>query len=155
MNEEVESQFPEFEKPVIIRGKLLPWWIKTFCWIFMIMALCAIGTLFFNLFVPNVSLSFYGFESNTAFSGTGIFIISILLLKGYAGWALWFEKPNAISIAKIDAICGVVICIVSMFVVPFTSQNGHFPIRLEILFLILYYRKINQIEYEWDNLESL
>ncbi len=155
MNQQLENQFNEFDKPLIIRRKLLPWWIKTFCWLFMIMAVCAIGTLPFNLFIPHVDLSFYGFESNTAFSVTGIFIITIMLFKGFAAYLLWFEKENAISIGKIDAILGIVICIVSMFAIPFISENSHFNFRLEILLLVPYYLKLNKIEYEWDNQESL
>lgn len=155
MNSELKSHFDEFEKPVIIRRKLLPWWIKTFCWIFMILGVCAISALIGNLFTSNIQLSLYGFSSNYAYSGTGLFIIAIAVFKGFAAYSLWFEKLNAISIGKIDAICGIVICLASMFIHPFTSNDGHFPIRLEILLLIPYYIKLNKIEYEWDNLESL
>lgn len=154
MNEELQSQFDEFDKPEIIRRKLLPWWIKTFCWIFMIMAVCGLGTIVASAFSTNVNLSLYGFETNTAYSLTGIFIILVISLKGFAGYLLWFEKSNAISIAKIDAIVGVVICLISMFALPFT-ENGHFSLRLEILLLIPYYIKISKIEYQWDNLETI
>ncbi|WJS92958.1 hypothetical protein NYQ10_12760 [Flavobacterium johnsoniae] len=153
MNQELESQFDEFDKPKIIRRKLLPWWIKTFCWIFMILAVCGLASLIGNAFTDNVELSLYGFSSNTAYSVIGIFIIAIMTLKGFAAFSLWFEKDNAISIAKIDAIVGVVICVASMFIAP--REDGHFPLRLEILLLIPYYIKINKIEYEWDNQESL
>lgn len=155
MNQELESHFDEFDKPPVIRRKLLPWWIKTFCWIFMILATCAFGAVIMNIFIPNVNISIYGFSSTTVFSGVGIFIIAIMALKGFAAFSLWFEKPNAISIGKLDAIVGVVICIASMFILPFTTDNGHFPLRLEILLLVPYYRKLNSIEYEWDNLETL
>lgn len=156
MNQELESRFDEFDKPVIIRRKLLPWWIKVFCWIFMILAVGAVGALITNLFIPNVNVSLYGFSSNTAYSGTGLFIIAVMLYKGFAAYSLWFEKPNAIIIAKIDAICGIVICVASFFILPLIStENGHFSLRLEILLLIPYFIKINKIEYEWDNLESL
>ncbi|MFD1605829.1 hypothetical protein ACFSJW_04435 [Flavobacterium artemisiae] len=155
MNQELESKFDEFDKPEIVRRKLLPWWIKVFCWIFMILSVFAIGTLITNLFVDNVNLSIYGFSTNNAYSGVGFFIIAIMLLKGFAAFSLWFERPNAIMIAKIDAIVGVAICIASMFILPFTTANGHFSLRLEIILLIPYYLKVNNIEYEWDNLESL
>ncbi|MTH14499.1 hypothetical protein [Flavobacterium sp. LC2016-01] len=155
MSEELQSQFDEFEKTGIIRRKLLPWWIKTFCWIFMILSVCGLGTLIGSAFSNNVHLSLYGFETNTAYSGVGIFLIAVMTFKGYAAYLLWFEKANAISIAKIDAIIGVVICIASMFVLPFTTGDGHIPIRLELLLLIPYFIKINKIEYEWDNLEKI
>ncbi|MDR7370546.1 hypothetical protein [Flavobacterium aquidurense] len=155
MNQELHSQFDEFEKPLIIRRKLLPWWIKTFCWIFMFMGICGIVTIPTSFFSDNVNLMLYGFSSNTALSGTGIFIILIMTFKAFAAYSLWFEKENAIMMGKIDAILGIVICIAAMFVIPFISQNSHFEFRLEILLLIPYYIKLNKIEYEWDNLESI
>lgn len=155
MNQELESHFDEFDKQPIIRRQLLPWWIKTFCWIFMILTFCSICAVIANIFIPNINISLYGFSSDTAFSGTGIFIIAVMLLKGFAAYSLWFEKPNAISIGKMDAVCGVGICIISMFVLPFTAKDGHFSLRIEILLLIPYYMRLNKIEYEWDNLESL
>ncbi|WP_433829651.1 hypothetical protein [Flavobacterium anhuiense] len=155
MEQELKSQFDEFEKSEVIRRKLLPWWIKVFCWIFMIMSLFAIASLITNLFVSNVNLSLYGFSTNTAYSGTGLFIIAIMLLKGFAAYSLWFEKPNAITIAKIDAIVGIAICIASLFILPFSAGKDHFSFRLEILLLIPYYLKVNKIEYEWDNLETI
>ncbi|MCC9064338.1 hypothetical protein [Flavobacterium piscisymbiosum] len=154
MNQELESHFDEFDKAPVIRRKLLPWWIKIFCWFFMILTVCAVGALIMNIFIPTVNIAIYGFSSNTAFSGTGMFIIAIMLLKGFAAYSLWFEKPNAISIGKIDAICGVVICIAAMFALPFMNSNN-FMFRLEILLLIPYYMRLNKIEYEWDNLEIL
>jgi Zn-dependent protease with chaperone function len=155
MDQELKSNFDEFEKSTVIRRKLLPWWIKTFCWIFMILAVCGLASLIGNAFTDNVELSFYGFSSNTAYSGIGIFIIAVMALKGFAAYSLWFEKDNAISIAKIDAIVGVVICLASMFILPFTKEDGHFPLRLEILLLIPYYIKVNKIEYAWDNRETI
>lgn len=155
MNQPLENQFDEFDKPLIIRRKLLPWWIKTFCWIFMIMGVGGIGTLIGNIFIENIDLSIYGFSSNTAYSGTGMFITAIIMFKGFTAYSLWFEKNNAIQIAKIDAIIGIAICIVSMFSIPFITQNSHFDFRLELLLLIPYYLRINKIQYEWDNQESL
>lgn len=157
MEQELKSNFDEFEKSDVIRRKLLPWWIKVFCWIFMFMGVCCVGTLIASSFLDNVYLSLYGFMSSTAYSITGIFIISIMILKAYAAYSLWFEKDNAIIIAKIDAIVGIVACIASMFVIPFTTSDGDSNIvfRLEIAFLIPYYIKINKIEYAWDNLEII
>lgn len=155
MNQPLENQFDEFDKPLIIRRKLLPWWIKTFCWIFMILGVCGAGTIIGSAFTENVNLSMYGFTSNTAYSGTGIFIIAIIIFKAFTAYSLWFEKDNAIAIAKIDAIVGIVICIAAMFAIPFISENSNFDIRLELALLIPYYLKLNKIEYEWDNLESL
>lgn len=156
MDQELENKFDEFDKPEIIRRKLSPWWIKVFCWLFMIMGICGLASIPFSFFTSNVNLSLYGFSSNTALSGVGIFIIAVIVFKSYAAYLLWFEKDNAISIGKIDAIIGIVICGVSMFVLPFLNDaDGHFQIRLEFILLIPYYLKLNKIEYEWDNLETI
>lgn len=155
MNQELESQFNEFEKPPVIRRKLLPWWIKIFCWIFMLMGACSVGGLIFNLFTPSIRLSIYGFTSYNAFSGIGIFIIAIITFKGYAAYTLWFEKQNAILIGKLDAIAGISICLISMFILPFFFRSLRFEFRFEIILLIIYYIKLNKIEYEWDNLETI
>lgn len=155
MNQELESKFDEFDKPEIIRRKLLPWWMKFFCWFFMILSIFAVSTLVTNLFFDSVNLSLYGFSTYTAYSGTGIFIIAVMLFKGFVAYSLWFEKPNAIMLAKLDAITGITICIASMFILPFTTPDGHISFRLEIILLIPYFMKINKIEYEWDNLESI
>ncbi len=151
MSEELQSQFDEFERTGIIRRKLLPWWIKTFCWIFMFLSLCGLGTLIGSAFSNNVQLSLYGFETNTAYSIIGIFLIAVMTLKGYAGYSLWFEKANAILIAKIDAIVGIVICVVSMLIPLFTDIDANFSFRIELLLLIPYFIKIYKIENEWNN----
>ncbi|MDX6183730.1 hypothetical protein SGQ44_16205 [Flavobacterium sp. Fl-77] len=155
MTPQSDNNFDQFEKPAIIRRKLLPWWMKTFCWIFMIMGLCGLIALPTSLFINRFHLSFYGFETNVPISITGLIIIAVFLFKGFAAYSLWFEKENAISIGKFDAILGVVLCLISMFVMPFISEDNKYEIRLELLLLILYFRKLSKIEYEWDNLESL
>jgi hypothetical protein len=152
MEENEGSQFDEFNKK-IIRRKLLPVWIKIFCWIFMIIGVIAIGCLILGAFRKTADLSLYGFETNQPLTPIGIFIIALMAFKGFTAYTLWFEKASAIKFAKLDAILGVVICVVSMFILPFIN-NTHFSIRLEIIFLILYYKKINKIEYEWENLEE-
>jgi hypothetical protein len=121
------------------------------------MGIGAIGGLILSPFISNFHLSIYGFETNTPLSGIGLFIIVILIFKGFAAYSLWFERQNAMTIGKIDAITGIIICAASMFIIPFISESetSHFNFRLEILLLIPYYLKLNKIEYEWDNLESL
>jgi len=155
MNQQPENKFEEFEKQVIIRRKLLPWWMKIFCWIFMIMGVCAVIALPASLFISHFHLSFYGFETNVPISITGLLILAVLIFKGFTAYLLWFERENAISIGKLDAILGVVLCLISMFVMPFISDNNKYEIRLELLLLVLYFRKLSKIEYEWDNLESI
>jgi hypothetical protein len=153
MEENEISPFDKFEKRVVIRKQLLPIWIKIFCWIFLIMGGLAIVCLIFGAFGFNVDLSLYGFETNKPISMIGLFITSLLIYKGFVAYCLLFEKENAINLAKIDAVIGIVISFVAMFILPFIGDSSTFQIRLELLLLIPYYRKIDSIEYAWDNLE--
>jgi hypothetical protein len=155
MEQELENRFDEFEKPSIIRRKLLPWWIKIFCWIFMLMGGCSVGALIFNLFTPSIRLSIYGFTTYNAFSGVGMFIIAIVIFKGYAAYALWFEKQNAILIGKFDAIAGIAICLFSMIILPFVFRSIRFEFRFELILLIIFYIRLNKIEYKWNNLKTI
>ncbi len=153
MEQIIDEDFHQFNKK-IIRRELLPWWIKFFCWVFMILGAGAVLGLIYGLFKNELHLSIYGFESEKPFSLMGIFIFIILTLKGFSAYLLWFEKDNAVYLAKIDAIFGIVLCMISMVIIPFVVEGSHFFFRGEILFLIAYLIKLNGIEYAWDNLEE-
>lgn len=148
------SQFENFDKKIIVRRTLLPIWIKLFCWLFMIMGILAVGSFIFGILGKNADISLYGFETNEPFSIVGLFIIIIILFKAFCAYSLWFEKDIAIKVCKFDAVLGVLICIFSMFVMPFINENSIFTFRLEIVLLIPYFMKINKIEYQWINLED-
>lgn len=154
MNEETPSQFETFEKKDIIRRTLLPIWVKIFCWIFMIGAVAGIICLIGGLMGYNPSLSMYGFETNEPITPIGVFIISLFLYKGFVAYSLWFEKDNAINLGKIDALIGIGLCIITMLILPFIEDVINVSFRLEIIMLILFYKKLNAIEYEWDNQEK-
>lgn len=148
-----QSQFEQFEKK-IIRRTLLPTWIKVFCWIFMFMGTLSILCLIYGAFGNEAELAFYGLETTKPISAVGLIIIAIMAFKGFTAYSLWFEKENAIMLGKIDAISGIVLCVASMFFMPFIIENGHMSFRLEIALLIPFYLKLNKIEYEWNNLEK-
>lgn len=154
MNEETPSQFETFEKKDIIRRTLLPIWVKIFCWIFMIGAVAGIICLIGGVMGYNPSLSMYGFETNEPLTPIGFFIIALFLYKGFVAYSLWFEKDNAINLGKIDALIGIGLCIITMLILPFIEDVINVSFRLEIIMLILFYKKLNAIEYEWDNQEK-
>ena len=85
----------------------------------MLMGVVSIGCLIFGALGNKADLSFYGFETNEPLTLIGILIISIMTLKVFSAYTLWFEKDYAIKLGKIDAIFGIVICLFSMFVLPF------------------------------------
>jgi hypothetical protein len=147
-----ENTFEEFEKTKKRRRKLLPWWIKVFCWIFMLFGVLSFVCLILGFTNIKPGLAFYGFETNEPFSLYGLIVISIGLLKGFTAFSLWFEKDFAIKIGKIDAIIGIVLCGISMLVLPFFQEKSNVTIRLELALLIPYLIKLNKIQKEWEGI---
>lgn len=150
MEQENLSQFDEFEAPNFKRRALIPLWIQVFCWLFMIMGLFAFLSFIMGLFGNSAGVEFYGLNDSSTLSLTGLTLTSVLLFKGFTAYSLWFEKDNAITLVKIDAATGIIICIAVMIITGIT-QGGNFSLRFEILFLLAYFIKISNIEYSWYN----
>jgi hypothetical protein len=106
--------------------------------------------LLFGIFGYSFQLALYGLSSNTSLSMVGLVISAIFLVKGAAGFALWFEKDWAIDFAQFDAIAGIGICIFMMLVYPFLDNfpGFKFNFRAEILLLIPYMAKLGRIKGE-------
>lgn len=136
------------------RRDLLPWWIKVCCWFFMFFGILSIACLILGFTDIKPALAFYGFESNEPFSLNGIIVISVGVIKGITAFSLWFAKDFAIKLGKIDAIIGIIICGISMFVLPFLQDGFILNIRLELLLLIPFLLKLNKIQKEWDDLKE-
>lgn len=140
----------QFEIIKINRRQLLPWWMKFFCWLFMIFGVAAIGCLLLGLFGIPENLALYGLESNQALSVTGITIILVAIFKGITAFSLWFEKDYAIILGAIDAIAGIIMCVIFMTVLPLAIENFHATIRLELVLLIPYLIKLKKIYPLWN-----
>lgn len=149
MEENIVSQFEKFEKKEGNRRALLPVWIKAFCWIFMFAGAVSLIVLFFGIFGKNSDLSLYGFETNEPLSWIGISIIAAMFLKGFTAYSLWFERDNAIQLGKIDAILGILLCVISMILIPIFVENASVTLRLELVLLIPYYYKLENIKNAW------
>lgn len=150
-NLELDEAFSEFENN-IKRKALLPWWIKVFCWFFMLFGVLAIVCLFLGFTNIKPDLALYGFETNEPFSLTGLLVIGIFIFKGITAFSLWFEKDYAIKLGKISAIIGIVISGISMLVVPFLIETTTIQIRLELLLLIPFLIKLNKIQKKWERI---
>ncbi|NRA92464.1 MAG: hypothetical protein HRU26_07215 [Psychroserpens sp.] len=147
--------FEEFEKPRVKRRKLLPWWIKVFCWIFMLFGVMAVISLILGFTEIKPALALYGFETNEPFSLIGLLVIALGIFKGMTAFALWFEHDLGITFGRIDAIIGIVICTASMFIIPFIGEGVNVTIRLELVLLIPFLMKLNKIRPEWESAEQL
>lgn len=136
------------------RRELLPIWMKIFIWFFMAFGAMAILALIWGFTGAQFNLAVYGLESTNPLSIIGIIIISIILLKGVAAFALWIEKDWAIILGQIDALMGIAICIFIMGIYPFIHIKNGFNVsfRLELLFLIPFYIKLIKIKKSWFNI---
>lgn len=152
-NIDVNTVFSEFENN-INRRSLLPWWIKIFCWFFMLFGALATICLFLGFTNIKPALALYGFETNEPFSLIGILVIGLGIFKGITAYALWFEKDNAITLGKICAILGIVICGISMLILPFLLEITTIQIRLELVLLIPFLITLNRIEKKWEAINS-
>jgi hypothetical protein len=139
----------EIAEQRVNRRKLLPWWIKMFCWIFMAFGGIAIlgycTAVIFGLAYP---VEFYGLQANTPISLMGLFLTSLFVLKGVAGFGLWFEKDWAIQLAFVDGIVGILVCVVVMIVLPAITGVGN-SFRIELIFLAFYLGKMTRIKPMW------
>lgn len=150
MQENTELHLEEFEIKTR-RRDLLPWWIKVFCWLFMLFGIMAIICLILGFIGIKPSLAFYGFETNEPFSLNGMVVIFVGILKGLTSYSLWFEKDYAIKLAKIDSFIGIILCAIVMLVLPFVQTGVPIKIRAELLLLIPFLIKLNNIQDEWEN----
>lgn len=151
MENQTDLLQPELTSKFKRRRELLPWWIKVFIWIFLIIG--ALVPLAFTLGILGYKfqLALYGFDTNEPLSLTGLFLSAIFTLKGVAAFGLWFEKKWAINIGLIDSSLGILICLFLMFIYPLidSSKTFFFPIKIEIFFLLPYFRKLYKIRTEW------
>lgn len=141
-----------FQTPKLRRRKLLPWWIKVFCWVFMVF-----GGLVLLGMIPNLiwgfsyNLALYGMSAHSVKTPIGLLIDALFVFKAIAAIGLWTEKDWAIKIAKADSIIGIIICALMTFVYPFfDGVDGQFTFRFELLILIPYLIKIDAIREDWE-----
>lgn len=143
----MESQFEEFEDRSLHlrRRKLLPWWMRFFSWLFMIMGGIAVLSIISLLSDEFPELTLYGFNGK---SGLIEFVVvfPIFILNGLTGFYLYYEKDEAMMLAKLCGVAGVVACIASTVL---SSINGNFTFQFEIILLALFLHRISLIQDEW------
>lgn len=142
------NNFSEFENITpIYRRTLLPWYIRFFSWVFMIGGGIAIISVIpfivigwsadVDIFGLNVLPAPYSTLLSSVFWGLG----------GAVGYLLWTERKNALKAGQIFAIAAIVISIITTIM---SLTTGFFMFRLEIIFLVLFWRKLNAMEYDWE-----
>jgi hypothetical protein len=132
----------------ISRKKLVQPWIRVFAWIFMITGILSIPILIGSIFGLSNSLALYGLESNDGLSVIGISLTLIYLFKGIAAYGILKRTNWAITIAIIDAILGIIICMAIMLYSAIYLINN-FNFRLELVLLIPYLIALIKINKSW------
>lgn len=151
--EETSTRFAEFDNNILTRRRnLLPTWIKVFLWIFLIGGAVAAVLLMAGFLITNTSLSLYGMKADHPYSITGLLICSLFLFKGIVAYGLWFEQKWAPQAAIADAIIGIAICLIMMAIIPFMYPSISFTLRLELIPLYFYLKKMQSIRTTWENL---
>lgn len=153
-NQQIESLEPEQIQNNKRRRELLPWWIKTFTWLFLIFGTLAPICLIFGLFGFQLHMALYGLETYEPTSYLGFLLSGMFIFKGITAFGLWTEKDWAIFLGYVDALFGIGICLFVMLIYPFVSSNSgfHFSFRLELLLLIPFLYRLEKIKKDWNRL---
>lgn len=152
-----ESIFDGLHDPFAVRRiKMLPWWIKLFCWIFLLLAAAVPVGFAFNLLTGDgVRMSVYGITTFEPFSIAGLLVTAIFASKGVVAYGLLREHDWAVRAGLIEALASLALCIITMFTGDFiqsfqTGDYQGFNMRLEIAFIIPYLLKLRNIKDEWE-----
>ncbi len=133
------------------RRALLPWWMKGFSWLFILISVIGVISLPFAAFGMSFNLSVYGFETNEPLSLIGLLIISLFILKGFTAYSLWYEKDWAITLGYLDGLVGILICVSVMWLAPYLTDDFESEFRVEIILLALFLWKLKKINPQWVN----
>lgn len=141
-NDILTEEMPELH----LRRLLLPLWIKIFIWIFMVTGVLAPVGFVVGTMLENFQAAIFGFETTDPLSLEGLLIISIFICNGIIAYRLWTEKRDAVEIAIYGAYLSVALCITSTLI---AIMSGHLSLRLELVLLFLYIRKLREIKESW------
>ncbi len=135
------------------RKELLPWWIKVFMWIFLVLGVFVVGIAFASIFEFSTVLSLYGFSTTEIWSPVGILLLFVFILKAVTSYGLIAKKSWAIKLGITDAGLGIFLC---LFVIVYTiaTKGFNFSMRLELLFLVPYLLRLLRIRVEWESAVS-
>ena len=141
----------DFINPITYKRKLLPWWMKVFIWIFLILSAIVPIAIAFGLLGYKFTISIYGLETNKPLSLMSGLLMLIFILKGVVSYGLWTGKKWAVIFGILDAFIGILICLYIMLIGFIGPKNGSvFSFRFELLLLILFLIKLFKIKPIWN-----
>jgi uncharacterized membrane protein (DUF2068 family) len=140
MHENEQNQLDSFveEIELIKSTRILPWWIRAFSWLFLLIGGSAVILLVCSFFGVEMMLSLYGLVANGPLSLTGLLISVLFILKGIVAFGLITKKEWADLLAIVDAATGILICIYVMIVPLISSERASSGLRLELVLLVPY-----------------
>ncbi len=145
----MENVLDRNEVPVNIvsyRRSLLPWWVKLFCWLFMIFGAMVIPIAILGLFDFHVNIAFYGIESSTVFNLQWAIVSTLFVLSGIVGYGLFYGKDWAIWAGLL--LCAMhVVLVASLIAFPLSNANS--KIRLEFVLVIIFFIKLLKLKPIW------
>jgi len=130
---------------------MLPWWIKVFCWIYLLFGAAAMLQIPFALTGHSFQTAMYGLETSSPMSPVGIFLLALFALKALTAFYLLREMDAAILFAIADGMLGILICtFVMVFPIIRPDSGMHAGFRLELVLLIPYLNTMLHIKTEWE-----
>lgn len=152
IHEHLLDEFSTENRIIIRRRSLLPIWIKIFTWLFMILGLISIPLFIFGLTGSGFYIELYGLKSSVPTSVVGLFLESIFLFKCIVSICLWFEEKKGIRLGIVDAVFGILVCLLCMFDFPsIIGIQAQRNFRPEIIFLIAYLIKLIRVRARWES----
>jgi Trk-type K+ transport system membrane component len=138
------------------RRSLVPVWMKIFIWIFMIMGGIAIPISILGIAGYNFDIALYGYTVHSETSWMGVLLALLFLYKGIVSFALWFEWQSAVNLGIIDAVAGILLCLISMAHFSVLSEyTDSSAFRLELVMLVPYLIKLIRMKKNWIQSDSV
>lgn len=142
-----DNNFDEFDRERLpYRRDLLPWWIKFFSFIFIILGGFSLVNAAMLLFGRAAYASIYGLEEVLHDPYGTLVALPLIILNGVAGHLLLYEKDQAIIAGQIAGAIGIVACLITT---ALTIQAGHMVFRFEILLFIPFLAKLSTLKEVW------
>ena len=128
------------------RGRLLPIWIKIFCWFFLFMS-AGLNLMWMVGSIGNGQLTFQFFGVTVTGEASDPYLLAALGVFMYAGalaWGLLWKKKWAPLAGIIWGFLIGALCVLTTVLTEFRS------IRLELIPLIFFTAKMVSIKYDWE-----
>jgi hypothetical protein len=130
------------------RKKLIPKWIKVFGWIFVVAgAIVPISWVFAAATQMLGSYEVFGIKYyGPAHHPIAILVAAIFVALAVSAYGLLFGKSWGVHACLATGYLSVAVCIVTMLI---GLSHQSINLRLELLLLIPYLRKLHQIKRQW------